>query len=368
MTSLKLFPVVAEGIVASQAVADFDGDGRPDIVDPGQRRAAARLQADPGAQERFEEPPNRLPITTTRRRHASSAASTRRASSASSRRRSRPTSCSRSSASRRSATSIRTACPTSSSSGGSLSLAGALAGGGTPRRARAAPPRDLERQDGQDAARARRSSIEDYTFLVNHAIADVSGDDYPEVITGTGGYFLHAADGCGREAAGLPEVHERLDRGDGRGRRHRRRRAEGSRSSSARATAGSSPGRRRAARTAPSSGSRSTTTTRTPATTRRSSTRARTQRAPKAARVPYGRGAEPTERFDVGGGCACRTRRRPASPRHGLAACARPRRRRSPALAPATPATFLSYLAAERCGVRRGTSRARRHRRCTCRR
>jgi hypothetical protein len=46
--------------------------------------------------------------------------------------------------------------------------------------------------------------VEDYTLLVNHAIADVSGDDYPEAITGTGGYFLHAADACGREAPGFP--------------------------------------------------------------------------------------------------------------------------------------------------------------------
>jgi hypothetical protein len=47
--------------------------------------------------------------------------------------------------------------------------------------------------------------LEDFTFTVNHAIADVSGDEYPEVITGTGGYFLRAADGCGREAEGFPK-------------------------------------------------------------------------------------------------------------------------------------------------------------------
>jgi hypothetical protein len=47
--------------------------------------------------------------------------------------------------------------------------------------------------------------LEGYTFLVNPAIADVSGDAYPEVITGTGGYFLHAVDGCGREAEGFPK-------------------------------------------------------------------------------------------------------------------------------------------------------------------
>jgi len=47
--------------------------------------------------------------------------------------------------------------------------------------------------------------IEDFTFLMNHTIADVSGDDYPEAITGTGGYFVHAADACGKEAPGFPK-------------------------------------------------------------------------------------------------------------------------------------------------------------------
>ena len=47
--------------------------------------------------------------------------------------------------------------------------------------------------------------IEDYTFLVNQAVADITGDDYPEVVLGTGGYFVHAVDACGCEAAGWPK-------------------------------------------------------------------------------------------------------------------------------------------------------------------
>ncbi|MRG93560.1 S8 family serine peptidase [Polyangium spumosum] len=47
--------------------------------------------------------------------------------------------------------------------------------------------------------------LEDFTFFNNHAIADLDGDDYPEIITGSGGYFLHAYDGCGREPAGFPK-------------------------------------------------------------------------------------------------------------------------------------------------------------------
>ncbi len=47
--------------------------------------------------------------------------------------------------------------------------------------------------------------IEDYTFLVNPIVADVSGDAYPEVMLGTGGYYLHAVDACGIQAPGFPK-------------------------------------------------------------------------------------------------------------------------------------------------------------------
>src|SRR5262249_61560851 len=47
--------------------------------------------------------------------------------------------------------------------------------------------------------------LEDFTFFNSQVIADINGDDYPEVITGSGGYFLHAYDGCGREPKGFPK-------------------------------------------------------------------------------------------------------------------------------------------------------------------
>jgi MYXO-CTERM domain-containing protein len=47
--------------------------------------------------------------------------------------------------------------------------------------------------------------LEDFTFFNSQAIADLNGDDYPEVIVGSGGYFLHAFDGCGREPDGWPK-------------------------------------------------------------------------------------------------------------------------------------------------------------------
>jgi MYXO-CTERM domain-containing protein len=47
--------------------------------------------------------------------------------------------------------------------------------------------------------------LEDFTFFNSQVIADLDGDDYPEVITGSGGYFLHAFDGCGREPKSWPK-------------------------------------------------------------------------------------------------------------------------------------------------------------------
>jgi hypothetical protein len=47
--------------------------------------------------------------------------------------------------------------------------------------------------------------IEDYLFFLNPIIADVTGDGYPELIAGSGGYYLHAWDACGREAPGWPK-------------------------------------------------------------------------------------------------------------------------------------------------------------------
>ena len=88
-------------------------------------------------------------------------------------------------------------------SGGSLSLAGNLAGGATAR-----PFQHLMAMWSGKTGKMMPGApivIEDYTFLLNHAVADITGDDYPEVITGSGGYFLHALDACAHEAEGFPK-------------------------------------------------------------------------------------------------------------------------------------------------------------------
>ncbi len=47
--------------------------------------------------------------------------------------------------------------------------------------------------------------LEDYSFFNSQAVADLDGDDYPEVIVGSAGYFLHAFNGCGEEPEGWPK-------------------------------------------------------------------------------------------------------------------------------------------------------------------
>ena len=47
--------------------------------------------------------------------------------------------------------------------------------------------------------------IEDLQFFMNPSVADVSGDDLPEVITASGGYLVHAWDVGGNEAPGFPK-------------------------------------------------------------------------------------------------------------------------------------------------------------------
>ncbi len=203
MTSFRLFPLVAEGITSSPATADFDGDGRPDALFQANGSSPLILPADPGPQNAFGEPPNRLPNA--------------KDEDGNPRRGLAPTSIfgELSKATRPdtmfplfSQPSIgdidQDGVPDVVASGASLSLAGALTGGST-------APKQAQHLLAAWSGKTGKMMpgmpfvIEDFGFLTNHAIADINGDDYPEILTGTGVYFLHAVDACGREAAGWPK-------------------------------------------------------------------------------------------------------------------------------------------------------------------
>jgi hypothetical protein len=203
ITSFHLFPVVAEGIDSSQATADFDGDGKPDLLVQGNGAPPYVFKADPGVQNGLGDPPNRLPV-----RIDSDTGETKYGFEPGSifgeyskafgpdvffPLFSQP--------------SIgdldQDGTPDVVMAGGSLTLAGNLAGGAV-----AKPFQHLMAAWNGKTGKMMPGMpmpIEDYTFLLNHAVADLNGDDYPEIITGSGAYFLHAVDACGHEAESFPK-------------------------------------------------------------------------------------------------------------------------------------------------------------------
>jgi hypothetical protein len=210
-TSVKLFPVVGTGIDSSPAVGDFDGDGKLDVVIQGNLAPPLVVKADPGPQPKFtDDPVNQLPGW---KDEATGATSLGFA----------PTSVFGPKSLARSPDTMLPVFSQPSigdldqdgvaefiTSGASLSLAGALAGGG--KKPSQEPQFLLAAWNGKTGdARAGAMlpgmpvQIEDFTFLNSQAIADIDGDDYPEAITGSGGYFVHAANGCGNEPAGWPK-------------------------------------------------------------------------------------------------------------------------------------------------------------------
>jgi MYXO-CTERM domain-containing protein len=198
MTSLNLFPLVAEGVTNSLVAGTFDGVLA--AVAHGNASSPLILPADPGEQTKLNAyPPNIIPQRTDFPNDGLDPSSAFGPLST--------------------ALQPNTMLPLFSqpslgdmdqdgspdvvASGGSLNLAINLQS-----------PSDNLKGDNLLAMWSVRTGkmlpaspmvIEDFTFLNSSAIADLTGDGYPEAIIGSGGYYLHAFDACGREPAGWPK-------------------------------------------------------------------------------------------------------------------------------------------------------------------
>ena len=205
MTSLALFPLISEGVTASPAVADFNGDGVPEVLTHGTASLPMMIMKDPGKQSGLGSlPDNALPERGVgengQRRYGLE-----------------PTTIFGEYTTAEIPDTMfplfaqpaigdlnQDGFPDVTASGGSLSLAqnlvpGSMGGSGG---------QNLLAMWNSQTGKMMPGSpvvIEDYTFFNNQAIADITGDDYPEVITGTGSFFVRAADACGREAEGFPK-------------------------------------------------------------------------------------------------------------------------------------------------------------------
>ncbi len=202
LTSLNLFPLVAEGITNAGVIAKFDGTIA--AVQHGNASPPLILPIDPGAQSGLNQtPPNALPVREdpndpTKTVHGVDFSSNYGSISKAP----QPDTMLPLFSQPALGDIDQDGVPDVIASGGSLSLATSLQSSDS-----ATGSNLISIWSGKTGIMLPASPmlLEDFTFLNSSAVADLTNDGYPEVLIGSGGYYLHAYDGCGREPDGWPK-------------------------------------------------------------------------------------------------------------------------------------------------------------------
>ncbi len=204
MTSFYLFPLVAEGVSNSGVIARFGGELASVIH--GNASSPLVLPADPGKQPKLNEtPPNGLPVYTDPDtgavRHGVAPSSTFGELTSAY----RPNTMFPLFGHPSLGDVDQDGEPDVITSGSSLNLAIQLQGGAALGNAPGEHLLSVWSGKTGNMMPAAPFVLEDYSFFNSHAVVDLNGDDYPEVVAGSGGYYLHAWDACGREPEGWPK-------------------------------------------------------------------------------------------------------------------------------------------------------------------
>ncbi len=207
MPSLNIFPLVGEGVPNSPVFADFDGDGVPEAVMHGNVSTPFIVPVDPGVTTKLSQtPPNAIPCHPDPNDPEKTVCGLYSSSIFGEISKAAQPNTMFPLFSMPSAADIdQDGIPDVIASGGSLNLAINM----TSQTGAAPMPGEnlLAVWSGKTGAMLPGSPmvIADFTFFNNQAVADLNNDGYPEILTGSGGYFVHAYDGCGREPEGFPK-------------------------------------------------------------------------------------------------------------------------------------------------------------------